>query len=373
MTISYNLFMTKKILIVVDAPGPAEFILPVIPLLNARSDMGHGYELKIVTVKDSPTRILKKYKPIQCDTEAEAEKIYEKFQPDFLIIAMSSLVLGPYINLQFTKLAHEDKKPIISFQDFWANHRWPMNQKILSYSKAILVPDDLAENLILQDGYKGKVIVTGSPAFDKLRSVDVRKERSRLRRKLKIAEDAFVILHAGTGTPQSWREDESTFKFLAKTMKAMQKEARNIAFISRPHPRDEDPQRYKRLAPDLKMIEVKSIPITEELIPVADAVIAMYSTALVHACYLRIPAISILLPNAGKKRLKKVGLSDFPPNAVGATIGIYKPSISELKKELELIMIDPIHCAVIKKAQTQFFPFYQKPAALNVTNAILKC
>ena len=261
----------KRILIAVDAPGPAEFILPVLRELRSKN-----YELRIVTVKNSPTKILAKYKPIHCDSEKEAEKIYKKFRPDALIIAMSSLVLGPHVNLKFSELASKNKKTIISFQDFWANHRWPTNRKILSVAKTILVLDDLAENLILQDGYKGKVIVTGSPAFDKFRLIDVLKERERLRKKLGIPEDFFVILHAGTGTPQSWKEDEITFTFIARTIRELQKEAHRVAFISRPHPRDENPERYKRIAPDLKMIETKSIPITEELAPLVNVVIGMY-------------------------------------------------------------------------------------------------
>ncbi|MEK9186556.1 MAG: CDP-glycerol glycerophosphotransferase family protein [Patescibacteria group bacterium] len=363
-----------RLLIAVDAPGPAEFIRPVIGLLKSNhrySGASKRHEIKIVTVKDSPTKILAKFRPTRCDSEKEAEKIYKKFRPDALIIAMSSLVLGPHVNLKFSELANKGKKTVIGFQDFWANHRWPTNRKILSVSKAILVPDDLAENLILQDGYKGKVLITGSPAFDKFREIYVPKERKRLRKKLGIPEDFFVILHAGTGTPQSWKEDETTFKFIANTIKELQKEAHRIAFISRPHPRDENPERYKKLAPDLKMIETKSIPITEELVPVSDVVIGMYSTNLVHAAYLRIPAISILLPNGGMRRLKKIHLADFPPNAAGATVGIYKASVPALKKELELIMIDPIHNAVIKKAQERFFPILKETAAKKVLGSIL--
>src|SRR3989344_5558996 len=186
----------KKILCVVDAPGPAEFIAPVIPLFR-------GIELRLVAVKGAPTEILKKFHPLRCDTEAEAEAIYQKHKPDALLVAMSSLMLGPYVNKRFTELFHESGKPIIAFQDYWANHRQPQNAIVQSYWDALLVPDALAERYVEEDGFHGNVYVTGNPAFEKFKNVKVADERKRLRKKFGISEAAKVIFYAGTGTPQS--------------------------------------------------------------------------------------------------------------------------------------------------------------------------
>lgn len=352
----------KKIMVVVDAPGPAEFIAPVLPKLS-------NYDLELITVGESPTKILAKQRPIRLDREGKAAAVYKKFNPDALLVATSSLVLGPYINNKFTKLAHSDGKKIIAFQDYWANHRWPMNLKMMKYWNALLVIDELAKKFVLADGYQGKIIITGSPAFDRFKDVDVLKEKRRLRKKFGIPENAFVILHCGTGTPQSWREDEATFKFLAEVVRQLKKEGGNIIFISRPHPRDEHPERYKKLAPDLKIPEISSIELTEDILPIADLILGMYSTNLIHACYLRIPGISILLPNAGKKRLAKISLSDFPPNKIGATIGIYKESVPELKKELEKIMEISAYRSAIQARQKRFFPM-EKSATKKAADAI---
>lgn len=354
----------KKLLVVVDAPGPAEFIAPVIPKLS-------NYDLELITVGESPTKILAKYRPIRLDQENKATAVYKKFNPDALLVATSSLVLGPYVNNKFTKLAHSDSKKIIAFQDYWANHRWPMNLKMMGYWDALLVIDELAKKFVLADGYQGKIIITGSPAFDRFKDVNVFKERRRLRKKFGIPENAFVILHCGTGTPQSWKEDETTFKFLADAVRSLKKDCPDTILISRPHPRDENPDRYEKLAPDLKMPEISSIELTEDILPIADLILGMYSTNLIHACYLRIPGISILLPNAGKKRLAKISLSDFPPNKVAATIGIYRASVPELKKELEKIMQDSAYRSSIQARQKRFFPM-EKSAAKKAVNAIKK-
>lgn len=363
----------KKVLVVVDAPGPAEFIAPVLAELR-----NEKLEIELVTVGKSPTRILAKYNPIRCDSESEAEIIYKEFKPDALLVAISSLTLGPYVNNEFTKLAHADGKKIVCLQDYWANHRWPMNFKVMKYWDAILVLDDMAKNFLLQDGYSGKIIVTGSPAFDKFSKVNVAKERSRLRKKFKISDDAFVILHCGTGTPQSWKEDEITFKFVAETIREFNKPAKSrtrqskVILISRAHPRDENPSRYKNLAPDLNLVDTSSIDLTEEVLPIADAVIGMYSTNLIHACYLRIPAISIVLPNAGRKILDRISLPDFPPNGVGATIGVYKESTDTLKNEIEKIMNDEKYRSAIKLAQEKFFPINAVSSAQKVADEILR-
>lgn len=362
-----------KILIVVDAPGPAEFIFPVMPLLQKNNG------ILLVTV-DQPTqaahKILQKYNPTSCSSEEEAEPIYQKFNPDILLVGMSSLVLGPYVNKKFAELAHADGKKIISFQDFWANHRWPMNWQMLKFCNAVLTPDEMAKNFLEQDGYEGKIIITGNPAFDKFSDINVAAERKKLRQKFNLSEKDFVILHSGTGTPQSWQEDEVTFKFLAEVIRNFRNSSipqlfnSKLIIISRPHPRDEQPNRYQKLAPDLNLLDVSSFGLTEEILPIADVVIAMYATNLIHSCYLRIPAISILLPNGGKKRLEKISLTDFPPNAVRATIGIYHQSTKELKEVLIKIINNQDYRDEIRKNQEKFFPVSQEQHAQKIVKAI---
>ncbi len=357
-----------KILIVVDAPGPAEFIAPVIPEFRSKN-----YELRIVAVKESPEKILKKYGPIRCDSESEAEPIYKKFNPDVLLMAMSSLITGPYVSPKFTELAHHDGKKIIYFQDLWGTHRWPVNFKVMNYWDAILTLDEFGKKLILDDGYPGKIYAAGSPAFDCFRKVDVAKERKRLRQKFHIPKDAFVIFYAGAGTPAGWKDDEATFKFLAKAVGILQKNNENIVFIAHQHPRDEKPGRYQTLAPDLNYLDVSKIALSEEILPMADVVVGMYATNLIHACYLRIPGISILLPNAGGKRLlENLSLKDFPTNALGATIGIYKEDIDQLVGKFKKLMMDESYRKKWTANQKKFFSFGRKTATEKVAEAIKK-
>lgn len=76
MPVSVNTkFMSKKILIAVDAPGPAEFIKPVLPLLSEEAEVAL---VTINTKAEAPYKVLEKCKPLRADTEAEAEIVYKK-------------------------------------------------------------------------------------------------------------------------------------------------------------------------------------------------------------------------------------------------------------------------------------------------------
>lgn len=374
----------KKILVVVDAPGPAEFIESVIPLIKKKA------EVLLVTVNTStnaPYNILRKFDPMRADHEKDAGQIYELFNPDILAVATSSLVLGPYVNNEFTRLvrldsrksrqAHEHGAKIICFQDFWANHRWPMNFKMMKYWDKILAPDKLAKKFLLEDGYEGKIVVTGNPNFDRFAKINKEKDRKYLRKKFCLSENDFVIFYVGRGTPQSVEYEEITFKFFADAARALSNSvatwrlSRQVRIIIRPHPRDENPERYKKFSKGLNVLDTSEFPSSDDLLPIADLVAGIHSSHHVQACYLRIPAICILLPNAGKIMLEKISLTDFPPNSVGANIGIYKESVEELKSVIEKIASDPKYVAQIQNAQKKYFPLPRTSAAKKVAEALL--
>lgn len=351
----------KKILIIVDAPGPAEFIKPVIPLLQKT------FKVSVVAVKESPARILAEFHPIACDVETAVTGLYHELQPDILLPATSSLTLGPFVVSEFVKCAAKDKKRIICFQDYWANHRKATNREVMHLWDVVITEDERARAFLLEDGYQGKIIVTGNPAFEKFKDFDVPKERRRVRRALKLPEDEFVVMHAGTGTPQSWREDEITFNFFLDAVVAM---GRRLTIIAKAHPRDTDPARYQRLADRREVILFQDDHSLGDVLASVDCIVGMYSTALIHGMYLRIPCISILLQNGGMKRLEEVSLPDFPPNESGACIGVYGSSVQELLELLERIREDINFRKEIREKQETFAPFPKGSFAKNVADAV---
>lgn len=352
----------RKILCVADAPGPAEFLLPVIPLISR--------ENTVTTIAvGRAADVLVKTAPVICASEAEAEKIYEEMRPDLLVATISSLIeIGPFVNNTLIELAAKDGVPIICLQDFWANHRWPSNKKMLRHYRAVCVIDEFSKRLWEEDGFKGEIHVTGSPAFDKFADVDVASERIKLRNKFNLASEDKIIFYIGQGVPRHMNEDKKTFSFVIDAIKTLGNPS--IKIIARPHPRATETGYYKEIAAGIAMLDTSSISFTENILPLGDIVISITATNLIHCCLLRIPGVSVLLPKTGMKIMKDIGLDDFPLNTTGATVGVYEENPQKLADILRRILDDENYRLALRQNQEKHFPLEAK-AAERVAKATL--
>ena len=338
----------KRILCIADAPGPAEFLLSVIPLLQER------YAASIIAV-GTADRVFANIPHQIANDEATGERMYRDAGPDLLVVAISSLIDGPYVNNRLIECAATDSVPTICLEDFWANHRWPTNRRMIAHYRAVCVLDEFAAKLWREDGFRGAIQVTGNPAFDRFATVDVAAERNRLRGQMGIGRDDRVIYYAGQGArDERIPADRATFAFLADVIRALHDPA--LRLIVRPHPRAREIGYYAEFSRGMNVIiDTSTVSFTEELLPAADIIISMSGTNLIHACYLRIPAVSILLPDAGRSILQQLGLDDFPPNTSGASIGVYKPVTEKLSLLIERILTDSAYRSAIRHTQEEYF------------------
>ncbi len=338
----------KIILCVADAPGPAEFLAPVIPLLSEDTDV---HVIAVGTARS----VLKEMGAIECDDESQASILFENIKPDMVVFAISSLTNGPYVNNKIVQLAHENNIPVICLQDMWGNQRWPQNKDVMSRSDGVCVLDEYAASLWREDGFNKDIFVTGSPAFDRFATIDVSKERARVRAELGIGENERIVLYAGQGTPHHIEQDKKTFAYVTDAIRALN-EKMPVTLIARHHPRAVETEYYKEYSHGIKTIDTSGFEFADEILPAADIVIAMSSTSLLHACYLRISGVSVLLPDQGKVLLKQIGFDDFPPNVMGATVGIYNEDTDVLIQTLEGIFTDELLRSRIRGAQEKSFP-----------------
>ena len=338
----------KIILCIADAPGPAEMLAPVIPLL------GKDCEVRVVAVGTAMS-ILEPLGAILCNDISAAQDVFEQSKPDLLVSAISSLAQGPYINNTFVQMGHTYGIPVISLQDIWGNHRWPQNKDIGSRINAVCVPDEFAASLWKDDGFTKDIFVTGNPAFDRFAVMDTLKERTRIRIQLGLNKNERVLLYAGQGTPYHIEQDKKTFAYVADAIRALN-ETMPVTLIARPHPRAIETDYYKKYSRDINTLDTSSFAFADNLLPIADAVIAMTSTSLVHACYLRIPGVSVLLTGQGRALLAQIGLDDFPSNIMGATAGVYDDDPAALQKILEKIFTDASFCVRMHACQEKNFP-----------------
>ncbi|MEK7083498.1 MAG: hypothetical protein AAB972_04950 [Patescibacteria group bacterium] len=337
----------KKILYIADAPGPAEMLAPVIPILKK------DFEAHIIAV-GTAMNILQPLGAMACDDELLADTVYKKIKPDILVSAISSLTYGPHVNNTLVRIAYENNIPIISLQDIWGNHRCVQNKEIIPLVNAVCVLDEFAASLWRQDKFKGEIFVTGSPAFDRFATLDVAKERNRLRARMGLDVKDRVILFAGQGTPHHIEKDKKTFSFVCEAIRMLTQHS-SIKLIARHHPRAVETAYYDEYSHDIDTIDTSSFTFADEIIPVADVVISMCSTLSLHACFMRIPAVSILLPEQGRALLKKIGLDDFPPNVMGASVGVYEDDPRVLKDILEKVFTDELFCNHMRLAQEKNF------------------
>jgi len=353
----------KIILCIADAPGPAEMLAPVIPMLKK------DFEVHVVAV-GTAMNILQSLGAIACEDELLVDNAYKEIKPDILVSAISSLTNGPYINNAFVRIAHGNNIPVISLQDIWGNHRCLQNKDVMSHINAVCVLDEFAALLWKQDGFNGEVFVTGSPAFDRFAILDVTKERNRLRQELNFDEKDRIILFAGQGTPHHIEKDKKTFAYVCEAIRILRQNM-SIKLIARHHPRAVETAYYDEYGHDIEMIDTSVFKLADEIVPVADVVISMSSTLLLHACFMRIPAVSVLLPEQGMALLKQIGFDDFPPNVMGASVGVYEDDPMVLKNILEKFFIDELFCNRMRMAQEKNF-LIDGNAAERVTEVIKK-
>lgn len=297
--------------------------------------------------------VLAGVRPSECRDAPAAAELYTRSRPKLLVAAISSLVEGPFVNNALIELARRDGVPVICLQDFWANHRHPSNKKMLPYYAAACVIDEFAAKLWREDGFSGAIHVTGNPAFDRFARVDVGRERARLRREFGLPSDRRVVVYLGEGTRgRTEAADRKTFAFVAEALRRM---AGEVTLIARPHPRAANTDYYRELSAGIDTLDTSAIAFSEGVLPMADVAVSMLSTGLVHACLLRIPAVSVLLPNAGRLLLRDLGIGDFPPNTTGATLSIYRRDAAELIALINRVFTEAYFRAEVQRRQETNF------------------
>lgn len=343
----------KKILCIADAPGPAEFLFPVVPLIRGKAEVA-------VLAYGRAVEVLAKVGGREVKTESEAIQVFADFNPDILVVSISSLPQGPYINNKLIAKAHENNLPVICLQDILGNHRWPHNFSVMPFYSAVCTLDEFAGGLWKNDGYAGKIFATGNPAFDRFLSVDVKAERKHLRSVLGVSESDRVVLYAGQGVPRGLEEDKKTFKLLTSALR--QDGMRDVKLIVRPHPRAEDVSHYREFSEGLNLVNTDAVHFSEVILPGADVIVSIFATNLIHACYMRLPAVSVMLPDGGGEILQALRLHDFPPNESGATIGIYEDNPKKFAEVLQKIFDDENYREAIKRSQESRFNLDGKSA-----------
>lgn len=200
--------------------------------------------------------------------------------------------------------------PTVAVQDYWGGAETKEFADPLYWPDIVCVIDELGEEIIVDSwkGYEtiihGKVKITGQPAFDALAKIDVPATKMRVLKNLGCKENFQVILYAA----QLWASAET----LVSLVKALNCLPQPVYLVVLEHPRmsDDAPKEKKLLNKALGqftngIVFKKGNFSSDEWVAASDLIVSMFSTLLGTAAHLRKECLSILLPNAGEKRIKE--------------------------------------------------------------------
>lgn len=207
--------------------------------------------------------------------------------------------------------------PCIAILDYWTNYlerfrRLENKQWNYSFPDRICVLDEIVRNEMLAEGFaREQIVVTGQPYFEyisnwkKTLSIeDVKHFRSRFVNdegriligffSEPIAEDKNVMHSNDIGYTQ-YDTITEVVRILGKSVKS----DRSIHLVVRPHPREDEEKLkeilfHEQISP-LFTREVSKIGSSLEFVVSCDLIIGMTSMALIEACIMAQPVLSIQL------------------------------------------------------------------------------
>lgn len=313
----------RKILIGAWHRGGGQAVYP-----PARKIAIEGYAMislvtgpSIDVFKDLPFKTPESYGFVAIGPE-EAKRIIEAEQPSAVLIGTSSQDKDTPITLEqaLTLAAKEMNIPTIAVLDLWGNYTRRFsdmptfdNKKYLP--SKICVPDNIAYDEMIREGFDSDTLaITGNPYFDDI-AQSKQQFTTEQRQTLRAGLHKHVLLFASQpiefhyGTALGYTEKTALQEILLSIPD-------NTTIIIRPHPK-ENPEELRAVAESTNahyIIDAKT-PL-QDAIMASDIILSPFSTILIDAALLGVPAIS-LQPGLIKE--------DFlPTNKLGITYPVLK-------------------------------------------------
>lgn len=221
--------------------------------------------------------------------------------------------------LEYLAAAQAARIPVVSIVDSWVHYR----ERFTSSTGEVRWPDHVAvadeemrDGVVAQGAPRGRVVVTGQPAFDELAPLSTAEGRADARAFVSsafgISSGGTLVLFASQPLHQLYAPEELGFddrailgEVVTDLVGVMEARARSADLVVKLHPREmADPPPVPRSPGPAVRIHVAPddrLP-ARVLAAAADLVVGMSSILLVEACLLGTPAISyqpgLRLPDA---------------------------------------------------------------------------
>ena len=285
-------------------PGGTNGVLPVVKALQA---MGHNV---LVIVNGKAVELLKdKEEYVVYDDAARLLADYPL--PEAVITSMCS---KGGVGRDLVPLL-KGRVPVVALQDFWGGALWAEWAEV---RPDYITTNDEVGKKIIQDAWPDfspdHIKVTGFPALDKYKTVDVRAVTERVRVTLGLSENKPIILVGG--------QADFSGPMLKEVVSCLNTIGQDVYLIPRAHPRMKNDWPQEQLGWENAMREFNSGTLladtsvcdTPSLIACSSFVISMFSTIQIEAAVLRKPNISVWYPEIERIWYQSTNekMGDFP-------------------------------------------------------------
>lgn len=297
-----------RVLAVCGDAGGASAIAPVVRKTRERPDMcielwAYGPGVEIIRSRLIEPRVI----PLDAD-DMMLQAIWRQFNPDVLLAASS--VNEFEFERKFTKVARSCRVPSLVVMDACSNsdRRFGPSKGVFdALPDLIAVPDSRSMAECIAAGIpKEKLVVTGQPAFDDLacrKAVFSLEKRAVIRANMDVRPDEWMAIFLSQPLRQLTLSDNARLAFpgydqyevFSRLMNLLEREAsarnRPGVLVVRPHPREDNPPAGQSGQTVRYLCDRQHNPY--EIMMASDLVIGMSSIALVEACYLGCPTLSL--------------------------------------------------------------------------------
>jgi hypothetical protein len=310
----------KNILVFAREAGGAAAVAPV-----CHAMIKEGWSV-LLLAKDHGLGVFQKH-GLDCidfpvfDVDRLRVLLGERFNklPDIIFTSATSLPSIDMTERYLWRWGQDNDIPTVGIVDQWQNYTLrfsgPSKDEHLAYlPDRIFVMDKLAKRDMIREKISAnKIIVTGQPAFDKIKSQCsiLSSDTEQLRRRLNIASGAIVVLFIAESLSKDFGNslgynEQSTLRFLGTALEKISMEKRiNVELLIKLHS-ENNYDEFKwalSLWPSAKKQIIENGFSAYEAITISDIIIGMTSIMLVEAARSGKPVISLQLGSCLESQL----------------------------------------------------------------------
>jgi hypothetical protein len=315
----------KKILVFAREAGGAATVAPVCDALLKKN----GYNLlflasdKACTVFDKFGFEYKNY--IKHDDDLLEDFLKDKWNslPDMLLTSASSIPNLSMTDKLLWRWAGRNGVKSVGILDQWQNYALRFsgiddNEKLSYMPDSIFVMDETAKCEMIADGIpESRIMITGQPAFDRIKTEQKGLNGKKIKKDLRIDEDSIVIVFVAELLTNYFGDrlgytEQTILKFIGDTLNEFCNKKVQLLIKLHPENKNEDFEWALNKWPMIGTQIIDKAFSPQESIAAADMVIGMTSVMLIESIIAGKPTVSLQLNSTVDSQLAATNAGAIP-------------------------------------------------------------